>query len=177
LPLPLPNLCSASRQLSTSEAVSGYKSRTQAQRARIDYTLLQTAFTEQSSHPDNRLRYLLDRVIGAPFIRDHQLEPTQDSIEGWLIMGDDFIDHGPSFTHSPAPYGSIYRLFISGDGYMCLFCGSKRDGLSRALGCVRRHLGHRPFQCQGRPGGCATCDGAYVFILDNSLSSLGFILS
>ena len=169
LPSPLPSLYSASRQLPTSEAVSGHKSGTHAQRSRIDYPLLQTAFTEQSNHPDNRLRSLLDRVIEAPFIRDHQLEPTQDSIEGWLIMDDDLIDHGSSSTHSPAPCGSIYRLFISGSEHMCLFCGSKRGGLSRALGCVRRHLDHRPFRCQGKLGGCNTCHDKYVSVVKKTI--------
>jgi hypothetical protein len=145
------------------------ESRTYIHRSRVDYSLLQTAFTQQSNHPDERLRSLLDRVLEASFIRDHQLEPTQDSVEGWLIMGDDFIDHGSSSTYSPAPCGSIYRPFISGAEHMCLFCGSTRGGISRALGCVRRHLGHRPFPCKGRLGDCTTCPDEYVSVAEKTI--------
>jgi hypothetical protein len=125
-------------------------------------------FTQQSNHPDERLRALLDRVLGASFIRDHQLEPTQDSIEGRMIMGD---NHGFSSNHSPAPCGSIYRLFLSGDEHTCLFCGSIRGSISRAVGCVRRHLGHRPFHCQGRLGGCTTCHEEYVSMIKKGVYS------
>jgi hypothetical protein len=155
----MPMFRRASGQLLTSKDVPGHKCRTHVQRSQIDCSLLQTAFTQQSIHPDERLRSLLDRVLEASFVRDHQLEPTQDSIEGWLIMGADFIDHGSLSTHSPVPGGSIYRLFISGTGYVCLFCGRTKSSTPRALGCVRGHLGHRPFHCQGRSGGCIACHG------------------
>jgi hypothetical protein len=154
--------------MSTIKEISGYKSRTHAQRSRIDYSLLRIVFMQGSHHPDKRLRSLLDRVLEASFIHDHHLEPTQDSIEGWLIMGDDFVDRGSSSTHSPAPCRSIYLPFIS--GHMCLFCGSTKGSISRALGCVRSHLGHRPFHCQGRSGDCTACDGGYASILNASLS-------
>jgi hypothetical protein len=133
---------------------------------------LQTVFTQQSNHPDKRLRSLLNRVLKSSFIRDNELEPTQESIEGLLIMGDGFVDHASSSTHSPAPRGSIYLHFIS--GRTCLFCGSTKGSISRALGCVRYHLYHRPFHCPlGRFGDCNRCHGRYVFMLNNAFSSFG----
>jgi hypothetical protein len=155
----MPTLRSTSAQLPRSKAVSGCKYRTPTQRSRVDFSFLEAVFTDQSGHPNERLRSLLDRVLEASFIRDHQLEPTQDSIEGRLFMGDDFIDHESSSTHSPALSGSIYCLFISGAKHMCLFCRKPRGGISRALGCVRGHLGHRPFHCQGISAGCTACHG------------------
>jgi hypothetical protein len=47
-------------------------------------------------------------------------------------------------------------MFLEKGSNKCLFCGEYKSVLSRAVGCVRRHLEHRPFVCDGLS--CELCD-------------------
>ncbi|KIM30298.1 hypothetical protein M408DRAFT_296558 [Serendipita vermifera MAFF 305830] len=49
---------------------------------------------------------------------------------------------------------SLFTLFVDEKLRCCLFCGSSKTTISRALGCVRSHLGHKPFRCTG----CQSCN-------------------
>ncbi|PVF93246.1 hypothetical protein CPB86DRAFT_715867, partial [Serendipita vermifera] len=53
---------------------------------------------------------------------------------------------------------SIYYLFVDETEHRCLFCGSIKTSFTRAVNCVRSHLGHRPFQCGGESMGCSRCN-------------------
>jgi len=80
------------------------------------------------------LRHLLNHVLTSSWFQNNEREPED------------------------GPKRSILSPFLQrsekGNSYKCLFdfCPKSFDRQDRALGHVRMHLGHRPFQCVGRCG-------------------------
>lgn len=143
---------SASRRRMKKNGKMKTKSQAASQRIQVDQALLQDAFTARSCHPDEHLRALLDRILESEFLQNHQQEPTSDSLEGYTFLSDIPM-------HAGVPDGSIYLAFIEQSANRCLMCGNVKDCISRALGCVRRHLDHRPYHCPGSLGDCRKCQG------------------
>jgi hypothetical protein len=86
-------------------------------------------------HPAQKdLRQLLTRVVTSSWFQNNEKEPEIGSKRSIL---------SPFLQRSER-----------GNSYRCLFdfCTKSFDRQDRALGHVRMHLGHRPFQCGGRCG-------------------------
>jgi hypothetical protein len=49
------------------------------------------------------------------------------------------------------------NIFVDSVEKKCLLCGAPKTSMPRALGCVRSHLGLRPFTCPGPQKGCRKC--------------------
>lgn len=92
-----------------------------------------------------------------------QLEPTVGSLEGGRLVG-----VPPSDMRSTIATGrSIYAIFVKtvySKARICLICGANKCSLERALGCIRSHLGLRPFTCGGVAEGCGLCDGRSEYV-------------
>jgi hypothetical protein len=98
-------------------------------------TQLETCFLR----PEQRdLRRTLEQIQGAPWLIAHHKEPNDSTTKR-----------------------SVYLTFLSnkgdkagGNSYRCLFdgCGKCFDRQDRAIGHIRMHFGHRPFQCNAQCG-------------------------
>ncbi|KAG8834969.1 hypothetical protein FRC17_006065 [Serendipita sp. 399] len=124
------------------------------QRSTIDESVLLHAFTDQSPHPDPRRRSLLDAVMHSPFYHEHQHEPRLDAIDAELFA---ILWDFPSFVVAPSKNQSIFSLFVDPGRRECMICAKTHRTSDRALGCIRKHLGHRPFWCGGEKAGCTRC--------------------
>ena len=118
--------------------------------------ILQKAFTKDSYHPDSILRAQLDEVINSDYVRSDEHEPLTYKCHK------DGNKHTSSSKKSKTAKTSSYIRFIKRPGSVCLLCGSQKTSLSRALGCVRAHLDHRPFRCSG----CELCNVIDGYVLD-----------
>jgi len=112
---------------------------------------VRTAFKNNSVYPDPFRRYCLDSIVESQ-LDINQLEPDQNSLEAIQILGPAAFCL-PSTT---AP-GSILNIFVDSVEKKCLVCGAPKTSMPRALGCVRSHLGLRPFPCPGPQMGCRKC--------------------
>jgi hypothetical protein len=125
-------------------------------RAQPNRNFLDTLFTAQSDRPNEYLRQCLNRIRVASFYLQGEHEPTQNTPDGLAIL-----QTTPLSSSRSDP--SIYRIFL--DGTLCLMCGEEKKSVPRAVGCVRKHLDHRPFRCRGQLDGCENCSSGngYVF--------------
>lgn len=123
-------------------------------RSKVDHDLLDKAFTPSSGQPDEHLRSCLDRVLDASFYRNDELEPKLDSEDGITILG---FPTDSRLSSNFIMSKSVYHLFIDAKKKACLICNQSKGTVLRATGCVRGHLGHRPFRCTGEAAGCASC--------------------
>jgi hypothetical protein len=121
--------------------------------------------------PNAALAKLCDVIIKSEFIRNHRLEPTIGSKEGRELLKqiEDMPGHPPMASQDPDD--SIYVLFVSDPSNKCLICGKTKNSPSM-LGCVRRHLDHRPFRCAGKSGGCKSCPENDVYVVLSPLPNL-----
>lgn len=115
---------------------------------------LAVAFTKDSCHPSIALRSLLDYVLPSAFILDQSHEPFFTDKLAMLFI--ERIIHLPQCP--PIDFGnskrSLFTIFVEKAAFRCLFCGLCKTSMPRALGCVRSHLGHKPFRCSG----CQSCN-------------------
>lgn len=119
-------------------------------RCKPEPDLLSAAFLPGSRHPDAYLRGCLNRVLEAAFYQNGDREPTMSSIESSTILG-------TLNRRRCRDNVSIYRIFVNEKGTNCLMCGKKSTSMTRLIGCVRKHLDHRPFICRGHDDDCETC--------------------
>ncbi|KAG8830633.1 hypothetical protein FRC17_004584 [Serendipita sp. 399] len=129
-------------------------SKKKGERSKIDISTLTTAFTSQSTHPDPQLRALLDTIPTTSFYLKQELEPRMDTPEAALILSK---AGAPFLACNVRKDQSLLFLFVDPDENQCLFCLKPYPCPDRALGCVRKHLGHRPFSCGGGLVGCTKC--------------------
>ncbi|KAG8834976.1 hypothetical protein FRC17_006072 [Serendipita sp. 399] len=129
-------------------------SKKKGERSTIDISTLNTAFTSQSTHPDPQLRALLDIIPTTSFYLNQELEPRIDTPEAALILSKAGT---PFLACNVRKDRSLLSLFVDSDENQCLFCFKAYPCPDRALGCVRKHLGHRPFSCGGELVGCTKC--------------------
>jgi hypothetical protein len=113
---------------------------------------LRTAFTDNSVYPDPFRRYCLDLLIESLHLYANRLEPDQNSLEAIQILG----PAAGCLPSTTAP-GSILNVFVDSVEKKCLVCGATKTSMPRTLGCVRSHLGLRPFTCPGPQEGCRKC--------------------
>ena len=132
--------------------------------ARHQNSLISEAFTERSYHPSVALRVLLDCIKLSSFITDQVSEPCITDKYSISVLAQ-IIDlpQCPPIDFG-TPKGSLYTMFIDKQSYRCLMCGSSKTSVARALGCVRSHLGHRPFRCSG----CQSCNLHDGYVLETS---------
>jgi hypothetical protein len=116
--------------------------------------ILAVAFTENAYHPNPALRALLYEVRRSSFVLYNQCEPLIADYDSLCMLAKIVDLPGcPSFPLASMQC-SLFTVFVGRSEYRCLFCGSCKTSLARALGCVRSHLGHRPFHCIG----CDLCN-------------------
>jgi hypothetical protein len=116
--------------------------------------LLSEAFTEGSCHPNVALRSLLNCIQHSKFIANQEAEPTlTDDYSIYVLAQIVTLPQCPPIDFN-APKRSLFTLFVDKPHHRCLICNTHKSSLSRALGCVRSHLGHRPFWCMG----CQSCN-------------------
>jgi hypothetical protein len=113
---------------------------------------LRNAFTDNSVYPDPFRRYCLDLVIDSLHLYENRIEPDQNSPEAIQILG----PAAACLPSTTAP-GSILNVFVDSVEKRCLVCGATKTSMPRILGCVRSHLGLRPFTCPGLQKGCRKC--------------------
>jgi hypothetical protein len=120
------------------------------------------AFTESSNHPNVALRKLLDCILHSTFIHDQACEPriTDDYSKYVLRQISDLIGC-PRIDFSMSKQ-SLFTLFVGKSGLRpcCLICDKSRESIPRTLGCVRSHLQHKPFRCEG----CQSCNEKNGFV-------------
>jgi len=115
--------------------------------------LLGNAFDAGSFHPSPFLSRLLDEVLVSSFLRSNVLEPLLGDGDGIAVLADLIhLSDFPPITEKQLGQ-SLYTLFVSREENTCLICGKPKASLERALGCVRAHLGQKPFGCVG----CGLC--------------------
>lgn len=121
---------------------------------------LVVAFTRNSCNSNAALRRLLDFVLTSAFILEQTHEPFLADKPSLHLL--ERIIHLPQcppidFRNSKR---SLFTLFVERAPFVektlfrCLFCGLCKTSMPRALGCVRSHLGHKPFRCSG----CQSCN-------------------
>ncbi|KIM21137.1 hypothetical protein M408DRAFT_29802 [Serendipita vermifera MAFF 305830] len=146
--------------------VSSYTADDPSKEALDGQILLSTAFTAGSPNPNPALRAFLDEIMSSGFLHDQTREPLFSEPAGRsMVAGIAGLAGCPSVASGHWDQ-SIYILFLEGTKpgtKRCLLCLSERSVLSRSIGCVRNHLGHRPFRCPG----CQACwlrkDGPAAF--------------
>jgi hypothetical protein len=111
--------------------------------------VLSEAFAEGSCHPNVALRSLLDCILHSTFIANQEPEPTLTDEYSVYVLAQIVI-----LPQCPPVDFSLFTLFVDKSHHCCLMCNTHKSSLSRALGCVRSHLGHRPFWCTG----CQSCN-------------------
>jgi len=130
-------------------------------------TILANAFTDASSAPNPALRKLLEEVLQSAFLRKQKVEPLLSEAAGRSMVAKLVGLEGYDQIFLRGGARSIYSLFVKKGTNRCLFCYSEKKALARAVGCVRSHLGHRPFVCAG----CGPCnespDGPARFHMDS----------
>lgn len=116
-----------------------------------------TTFGRDSHFPNDALSELYRIIKVSSFVLNHQLEPVLSSEEGrTLVKAILYVPDCPNAAWEDSDR-SVFTLFIDCKAYMCLICGRQKTSLERVIGCVRSHLGHRPFICPGAVVGCASC--------------------
>ena len=116
--------------------------------------ILAVAFTEHAYHPNPALRALLYEVRHSSFIFYDEREPyLADDYSICVLAAIVDLPGCPSIRLASLKR-SLFTVFVDRSEYRCLFCGSRKTSLARALGCVRSHLCHRPFRCTG----CDSCN-------------------
>lgn len=126
--------------------------------------LLSMAFTTRSTEPNFALRTLLEDVLHSDYLRNQKREPLLSEPDGQLMVANVAKLAGfPPVSHGRKDQ-SLYALFLEPITNRCLFCskihGEIRGVLSRAIGCVRAHLEHRPFRCSG----CGPCSQRQKYV-------------
>lgn len=129
-------------------------SKSHVRRSKLDKKFLETAFTADSHYHDTYLRGCLDRILAASFHLDGEHEPRLNSPDGATILGT--LSPACLFPNLKDSF-SIYRILVHDKDFGCLMCGKKHTSVTRAVGCIRKHLDHRPFVCRGPDAGCQTC--------------------
>ncbi|KAG8854665.1 hypothetical protein FRB91_003214 [Serendipita sp. 411] len=120
----------------------------------VDPSIVSRAFTDTSSQLNIERRALLEEILGSPFYLNQEHEPQLGTFDAELVL----LVGDMSTLASIAPRkGSIFSLFIDMDAMMCLFCDQVHRSVERVIGCVRSHIGHRPFACGGGKDGCKSC--------------------
>jgi len=114
---------------------------------RSDFQKLDMYFLDPGQ---NDLRILLNRILASSWFQKNEKEPEHDMKRSIL---------SPFLQRSER-----------GNSYKCRFdfCSKSFDRQDRALGHVRMHIGHRPFQCGGR---CGASDCKERFFCLSYLSS------
>ncbi|PVF92396.1 hypothetical protein CPB86DRAFT_717564, partial [Serendipita vermifera] len=105
---------------------------------------------------DSALRSLLHAIRRSNFCVRNQHEPvigTQEA-EDLFCNNEDVRQQ----VNSKLRDKSIYYLFLDEQHRRCCLCGCTKTSATRAISCVRSHLGHRPFPCPGAEGGCRRCN-------------------
>ncbi|KAG8838960.1 hypothetical protein FRC18_001779 [Serendipita sp. 400] len=130
-------------------------SRRRGERTTVNPTILSFAFTEESPHPDPERRALLGQILVSQFYlrQDHEPQFGSPDAECVPLMAGTFL----SLACNAPRKGSIFSLFVDMNTKMCLFCDKTHGSVERVIGCVRKHLGHRPFVCRGAKDGCKSC--------------------
>jgi hypothetical protein len=123
----------------------------------IDHDFLDNAFSATSRYPDPILRRLLLAFKESQSYLCDQLEPILGSQEAERLLAQIEIDSCKFIIGRDRAGKSILLVFIDTTSISCLMCGKAKGSLERALGCVRAHLGYRPFWCSGASVGCKTC--------------------
>ncbi|KAG8800938.1 hypothetical protein FRC16_001654 [Serendipita sp. 398] len=125
------------------------------ERSTVNPTILLLAFTEESPHPDPERRALLEQILVSQFYlrQDHEPQFGSPDAECVPLMAGTFL----SLACNAPRKGSIFSLFVDMNTKMCLFCDKTHGSVERVIGCVRKHLGHRPFVCRGVKDGCKSC--------------------
>jgi hypothetical protein len=87
----------------SNPANQAHKQQQPGQRAKVNETLLRTAFTNQSKRPDPALRKLLDIVLESQFYYDETLEPMMGTYDAELIFAQvrEIAPHDPRFAPKP----------------------------------------------------------------------------
>jgi hypothetical protein len=129
--------------------------------AKAQRTIIGGAFNEGSYYPSRSLSLLLDDVLLSSFLRENILEPLIGDDYSTVVLMDLIDIPGFPLINRRQRGQSLYTLFIERPSNMCLMCGKPKTSLARALGCVRSHLGHRPFICSG----CELCDNTEGYVL------------
>jgi hypothetical protein len=123
----------------------------------IDHDFLDNGFSATSRYPDPiHRRLLLAFRKSQPYLCD-QLEPILGSQEAEWLLAQIETDSCKFIIGRDRAGKSILSVFIDTTSMSCLMCGKVKSSLKRALGCVRAHLGYRPFWCSGASVGCRTC--------------------
>ncbi|KAG8835428.1 hypothetical protein FRC17_003327 [Serendipita sp. 399] len=137
-----------------SNPATKYHQKRQAGLSIVDIATLSRAFTDQSPHPDTTRRTLLDEILRSSFYLENEHEPQLSTLEADIILVMAGLD---PLADCVTRKGSIYSLLINAVTMACLICDKTHGTTNRALGCVRKHLGHRPFVCKGMRDRCRNC--------------------
>ncbi|KAG9052180.1 hypothetical protein FS842_010362 [Serendipita sp. 407] len=139
----------------TSLPLAYVHSKKKGERTAVDLSFLSHAFTEESSHPDAQKRALLVEFLRSGFYLNHEHEPRIGTVDAELIF---YMAGVPLSLADDAPRnGSIFSPLVNIDTMTCLFCDKVHKSIERVIGCVRSHIGHRPFACGGDKDGCNSC--------------------
>ncbi|KAG8819598.1 hypothetical protein FRC19_009672 [Serendipita sp. 401] len=150
----LPTVTSTSI-LPISSPLAHVHCRMSGERSIVDPSVLSRAFTADSSHPDIQRRALLEKILKSPFYLSQEHEPRLDlSDAGFIPL---MTSASLSLACGAPRKGSIYSVFVDPNAKACLFCDKAHRSIERTIGCVRKHLGHRPFACRGEIDGCNSC--------------------
>jgi hypothetical protein len=124
--------------------------------------VLSESFTDGSCHPNVALRGLLDCILHSTFLANQEVEPTLTDEYGIYVLSQLVnLPQCPPIDFN-VPKRSLFTLFVDRPHYRCLMCHTHKSSLSRALGCVRSHLEHRPFRCMG----CQSCNSINGWVLE-----------
>ncbi|KAG8854664.1 hypothetical protein FRB91_003213 [Serendipita sp. 411] len=148
----------------TSNSLAHVHSKRRGERTAVDISLLSRAFTEESPHPDAQKRALLVEFLRSGFYLNQEHEPRLGTFEAEFVFN---MAGVPSSLACNAPRnGSVFSPFVDMDTMMCLFCDKPHKSVKRVIGCVRSHIGHRPFACGGDKDGCNSCtESRWVFLV------------
>ncbi|KAG8830632.1 hypothetical protein FRC17_004583 [Serendipita sp. 399] len=147
-------LDSSPRIPATSPPVVRAFQRKKGERSTVDMPALSHAFTVESPYPDTQRRAMLEEILASPFYLNNEHEPQLGTPEADFVL---IMAGACSLANEVPRKGSLYSLLVKSDTKTCLICNKPCGVMARALGCVRKHLGHRPFVCRGEIDLCKQC--------------------
>ncbi|KAG8787001.1 hypothetical protein FRC15_010253 [Serendipita sp. 397] len=162
---------------STSNSLAHVHSKRRGERTAVDISLLSRAFTEESPHPDAQKRALLVEFLRSGFYLNQEHEPRLGTLEAEFVFS--MAGVPSSLAYNAPRNGSVFSPFVDMDTMTCLFCAKTHKSVKRVIGCVRSHIGHRPFVCGGDKDGCNSCtESRWVFLVPpGSYDLLGSLLA